>query len=227
MTLSKEELQRCGRCALRGTTCVCPSLRVVQNTLPITVIRHQKELGRGSNSARILEASLKNISVIDHGARFQGPTLLSPTLLDGATLVFPLFYDPDPMNPPTAFDPSTTPKNLIILDGSWKQTSRMLKKIDGLTQLPRLEILPLSPPLPRIRKPYFKDGMCTMEAAISAFKPFFPTSDIEILIHNYLAWIDQVRKNSGIRAPLKAGQCFKEARIEQEHATVTPKEDKP
>lgn len=194
--------------------------------MSVTVIRHRKEVGRGSNSARILEASLSNITVLEHGARFQGPTVLSPELLDDAALVFPLFYDPDPLHPPTAFDPTSTPKNLIILDGSWKQTSRMLKKIDGLTQLPRLDIAPLSPPLPRIRKPYFKDGMCTMEAAISAFKPFFPTSDIEILIGNYLVWIDQVRKNSGIHAPLKAGQCFKEARIEQERATTPKREQK-
>ena len=89
----------------------------------------------------------------------------------------------------------------------------MLKKIRGLTALRRLIIEPLNPPLPRIRQPYFEGGMCTMEATISALKQFVETEQIDQLKSNYLIWIDQVRKNSGIRSPLKAGQCFKEARI--------------
>ena len=88
----------------------------------------------------------------------------------------------------------------------------MLKKIEGLTTLPRLVVDPLTPPLPRIRQPYFEGGMCTMEATISALKQFIDREQIEQLKSNYLIWIDQVRKNSGIRSPLKPGQCFKDAR---------------
>lgn len=137
-------------------------------------------------------------------------------VLDHAVLLFPLFYDPDPTHPPVQWTGQFRPKNLIVLDGSWKQTSRMLKKIDGLTALPRLLVQPLEPPLPRIRKPYFEGGMCTMEATISALQPFLTTAQIDQLTSNYLTWIDQVRKNSGIRSPLKSGQCFKEARMEED-----------
>ena len=56
-----------------------------------------------------------------------------------------------------------------------------------------------------------------MEASISALQHFLPPQQIDQLKSNYLVWIDQVRKNSGIRNPLKAGQCFKEARIAESH----------
>ena len=55
-----------------------------------------------------------------------------------------------------------------------------------------------------------------MEATISALQPFLSTVQIDRLKSNYLTWIDQVRKNSGIRNPLKSGQCFKDARMEED-----------
>ena len=205
--------ERCPTCALRGNTCVCDRLKSVQAPFQVTIIRHRKEVRRGSNSVRILAHSIENANVIDHGSRYSGPTILPHDVLTDAILLFPMFYDPDPNHPPQQWMGKPTPKNLIVLDGSWKQTSRMLKKIVGLTALPRLVVEPLSPPLPRIRQPYFEGGMCTMEATISALKQFVDNDQIAQLKSNYLIWIDQVRKNSGIRSPLKAGQCFKEARI--------------
>lgn len=216
-------LERCPKCALRGNTCVCEKLSSISSPVQVTIVRHRKELSRGSNSARILANSIQGSVVIDHGSRYAGPTIIPKTTLDQAVLLFPLFYDPDPKYPPVEWTGQFTPKNLIVLDGSWKQTSRMLKKIHGLTALPRLAVQPLAPPLPRIRKPYFEGGMCTMEATISALQPFLSTVQIDQLKSNYLTWLDQVRKNSGIRNPLKSGQCFKEARIEEE-GTANPKD---
>ena len=211
-------LERCPACALRGNTCVCDQLQRIHLPLHVQIIRHRKELSRGSNSARILVHSLENATVIEHGARYSGPTILPDHLLNDTVLLFPMFYDPDPNHPPQQWTGQFTPKNLIVLDGSWKQTSRMLKKIRGLTALPRLGVAPLIPPLPRIRKPYFEGGMCTMEATISALQQFISTEQTEQLKSNYLIWIDQVRKNSGIRNPLKAGQCFKDARIAESNS---------
>ena len=212
---TKPNLERCPACALRGNTCVCDRLTTIVSSLKLCVIRHRKELSRGSNSARILAHSIKDTTVIEHGARYSGPTVLSNEHLDNAILLFPMFYAPDPTHPPHEWTGQFVPKTLIVLDGSWKQTSRMLKKIKGLTALPRISVQPLEPPLPRIRKPYFDGGMCTMEASISALQRFLPPQQIKQLKSNYLIWLDQVRKNSGIRNPLKAGQCFKEARIDQ------------
>ena len=100
---------------------------------------------------------------------------LPDDILNNAVLLFPMFYDPDPHHPPQQWTGQFVPENLIVLDGSWKQTSRMLKKIqDSLhTSIGLFE--PLNPPLPSIRQPYFEGGMCTMEATISALKQFVLT----------------------------------------------------
>ena len=220
-TKPESKSERCSTCALRGTGCVCSQLQCVNNTPYVTIIRHSKEQGRASNSVRILAASLQNVTVIEHGARYSKPTVLSQNRLDDAVLLFPLLYNPDPMYPPREWSGTPIPKNVIVLDGSWNQTSRMLKKVPHLLSLPRLVVEPLTPSLPRIRTPYFKGGMCTMEATISGLTSFLTTQDIQTLKNNYLCWIDQVRKNSGLREPLKPGQSIKEARIEQDEKIVS------
>ena len=215
-TRPQQECERCPTCALRGTGCVCSQLTTVNNPVHVTIVRHSKERGRASNSVRILAASLQNVTVLEHGARYSKPTEIPSNRLDDAVLLFPILYNPDPKYPPTEWTGTSMPKNLIVLDGSWNQTSRILKKVPHLLSLPRIVVEPLTPSLPRIRTPYFPGGMCTMEATISALTFFLTTQDINTLKNNYLCWIDQVRKNSGLREPLKPGQSIKEARIEQD-----------
>ena len=215
-TAPNQTPERCSTCALRGAGCVCSKLQCVNNPIHVTIVRHSKEQGRASNSVRILAASLQNVTVLEHGARYSKPTVIPSNRLDDAVLLFPLLYNPDPMYPPIEWTGTHTPKNIIVLDGSWNQTSRILKKVPHLLSLPRIVVEPLTPSLPRIRTPYFKGGMCTMEATISALASFLSTQDINTLKKNYLCWIDQVRKNSGLQEPLKPGQSIKEARIEQD-----------
>ena len=55
-----------------------------------------------------------------------------------------------------------------------------------------------------------------MEACIQALSSFVPSSCINGLQNNYILWLNQVRKNTGIREELLPGSSFKEARYEQD-----------
>ena len=55
-----------------------------------------------------------------------------------------------------------------------------------------------------------------MEAGIQALRKFNSEDIIEELTHNYLTWLNAMRRLSGIRKPLSAGQSFKDARRLQE-----------
>ena len=209
-------MQRCPSCALFEDRCVCDTFAQVRANVSLFILRHFKERNRGSNTARILHASVQNSTIIDYGC----PDAHFPDFNDfdwnDAALIFPMFYNPIPSHPPTAVEQIEQIKTLILLDGSWKQTSRMLKRIPELVRLPRLEIQPASPPLPRIRQPYFEGGMSTMEAGIQALSHFMTQESIQSITQNYLHWLDQVRQMSGLRSPLLPGQSFKEARKLQE-----------
>ena len=206
---------RCTNCALITSSCVCDSLVPVDNKPHTIIFRHCKEKGRGSNSARILNLCLTNVTLMDYGCLGQDiPTLNIP--LENAALVFPLHYNSNSEHPPKPVESIRSIETLILLDGSWKQTARMLQRIPGLIQLPRLEITPANPPLPRVRHPYFEGGMCTMEAGIQALLPFNTKEFTLQLTQNYLLWLDAMRRLSGIRLPLSSGQSFKDARKIQE-----------
>jgi DTW domain-containing protein YfiP len=154
--------------------------------------------------------------MLDYGCTSAHLPDLSNINWESTALVFPMFYNPDPENPPKAVEDTSSIQTIVLLDGSWKQTSRMLKRMPELIRLPRLEIAPASPPLPRIRHPYFEGGMCTMEAGIQALKPFMTEEQTEHLTQNYILWLDRVRQMSGLRMPLMPGQSFKEARKAQD-----------
>ena len=153
-------------------TCVCDQLQVIQAPLQVSIIRHRR-LSRGSNSARILAHSIADTTVIDHGSRYAEPTRLSEDFLAMGSCCFQCLRSRSKSS--TGGMEWTVYTERIVLDGSWKQTSRMLKKIQGLTALPRISVQPLDP---RIRKPYFEGGMCTMEASISALQHFLPPQQI-------------------------------------------------
>lgn len=211
---------RCSGCALFEDKCVCSSLIHVESSVSVVLIRHCKEQHRGSNTARILHSSLPQSTMLDYGCTNAHLPDLSHITWETSALVFPMFYNPDPNRPPTPVTDISTIRTLIILDGSWKQTSRMLKRMPELIQLPRLEIEPASPPLPRIRHPYFEGGMCTMEAGIQALKPFMTAEQTEQLTQNYILWLDRVRQMSGLRTPLSPGQSFKDARKVQHESNA-------
>ena len=198
----------CPNCQLTNHFCVCQQLEQFEFEPSILIFRHYKESYKASNTARIMALSSPNVQIIEYGKR-GGPPL--PELSNPHNVVvFPSTTDVP------AYDGSFIPNQIIVLDGSWKQARRMHRRIPTLVNRPHLKINASSPPLPRIRKPNFVGGMSTMEACIQALSVFLSASTINGLRNNYVLWLDQVRKNTGIRGELLPGSSFKDARYEQD-----------
>jgi DTW domain-containing protein YfiP len=198
----------CPNCHLYIPTCICNQLHMVELPFTISVIRHFKERYRNSNSAYLLSLSSNQIQIQDYGD-IECRTF--PTFnTDISTIVFP------PESDSVLYSSDEPPQNIIVLDGSWKHARRIYRRHSSLRTLPHLQVIESQNPLPRIRKPTFPGGMCTMEATIQAIIPFLPLNSIQHLIENYQIWIEQVRINTGIRAKLAPGESFKEARIKQD-----------
>ena len=148
---------------------------------------------------------LNQLHIFDYGKRYQP---LPDFDLTDTVLLFP-------PEDGVIYDSPTPPRQIIMLDGSWKQAHRIKKRVPNIRNLPRLS-LEATLNLPRIRQPHFTGGMSTMEACIQALALYNPPSDIEYLIQIYCLWIEQVRQSTGIRKPLLPGTSFKEARRAQD-----------
>jgi DTW domain-containing protein len=200
----------CPKCQLSNATCICSQLKQVAIEPQILIIRHYKESFRKSNSARILELTTNNVSIIEYGRKDQQE--LPFINLEGSVVLFPTENEAKKNN----YTSNVTPQRIIVLDGSWKQARRMYRRLTFLKELPHLDIQLAVPPLPRIRKPNFINGMSTMEACIQGISLFEDIKTIEALKLNYCIWLNQVRLNTGIRQQINPGESFKQARIKQD-----------
>jgi DTW domain-containing protein YfiP len=118
----------CPACRFQGWLCVCAHTpRVVART-PLVCIVHVRDLGRTSNTVRLLSLAVRDTTVLCHGAS-PTPTDPAPHVPAGATpvVLFP-GHGARPLSPElVASLPS--PPALIVPDGNWRQASRMVKRI--------------------------------------------------------------------------------------------------
>jgi DTW domain-containing protein YfiP len=149
---------RCRRCWVRVAHCICNQLPQVETHARITVVRHEREVYKSTGTARIAGLALPRLSFVDYG--------------DDATEVerklqgvegFLLF----PADPPAPW-PKEPVDHLILLDGTWRQARKMLKKLPSLQRLPKLTLPAKNDAVLRLRDPTVEGGRSTLEALADA-----------------------------------------------------------
>ena len=155
-------------------------------------MQHPLEVANAKGSARLLHLSLPHSRLIT-GEAFDAvalqallmapldPLATAPLPLQGATqprrraiLLYPdtqtnpspdLSPPPD-LHPDEVRDPSRL--RLIVLDGTWRKSRKMLYQNPLLQQLPRLALRDLPPSHYLIRKAHLPDQLSTLEATCAA-----------------------------------------------------------
>lgn len=153
---------RCPGCLLPTFACLCASVPVVHTATFFEVVRHVREEGKASNSARLAAMALPTLTLHAYGApgpRFDPAPLLGP----GTALLFPLEQD----GTSVAADPALV-RRLVVLDGTWAQARRMARRMPLIQALPRLALDPGSTTRARMRTPPHDGGMATLEAIAAA-----------------------------------------------------------
>ena len=157
---------RCGHCGLPARTCVCALVTRVDNEVDVLVLQHPDEAGEAKGSVRLLRLSLGRCRVVV-GDVFEPATLLA--LLDGGVSGNALLYPAD--TPAGTFDrgANAPPRRLVVLDGTWRKSLRMLHANPLLQSLPRWPLAPSTPgryaALRKARRPF---QLSTLEAACTA-----------------------------------------------------------
>lgn len=142
--------------------CLCALVPRVDSRVPIDLVRHVRETGKLSNSARLADLALPRLTMHAYGA--PGPAFdVAPLLRPGSALLFPA----DPTDGSRIADPATV-RHLVVLDGTWGQTRRMARRLAPLADLPRLVLPGSADPRHRLRQPHMPGGMATLEAIAAA-----------------------------------------------------------
>lgn len=144
----------CLRCERPATTCLCatlpPPLAVRTKLL---VLQHPAEAGHAKNTTAFLTLGLAPAARLLRGEVFD-PVLAPP----GTALLYP---GADTAPPPAGVT------QLILLDGSWRQSRRLLAANPWLAELPRIS-LPAHPGRYPLRRAHRPGQLSTLESGLHA-----------------------------------------------------------
>ena len=166
MPLPTSRRARCARCGLPARTCVCGLVARVANDVDVLVLQHPDEATEAKNSARLLRLGLARCRVVV-GEAFEPDALLA--LLDRDVSGSALLYPADTATPIVSPDSDAKPRRLVVLDGTWRKSLRLLLSNPLLQTLPRWSLAPDEPGrYGALRKARRADQLSTLEATCAA-----------------------------------------------------------
>lgn len=124
----------CSACALPLRTCVCALVEPVPNDVEVLLLQHPDEVTEAKGSARLLRLSLGRCRVVV-GETFDVDTLRA--LLDGDVSGTALLYPMDAGGDGPSLPEASRPGRLVVLDGTWRKSLKMLHANPLLQSLPR------------------------------------------------------------------------------------------
>jgi len=174
----------CAACLRPCRTCICQWVRPTPHAVEVVVLQHPLEVAQAKGSARLLHLSLPHSRLVT-GELFDEAelqALLSAPLDTAAGTSAPahtLLLYPDtpqdqarglPAPPALAVGALCEPARLrlIVLDGTWRKSHKMLYLNPLLQQLPRLALHDLPTSQYLIRKAPRPDQRSTLEATCQA-----------------------------------------------------------
>jgi len=159
----------CPQCARPLRTCLCRWVTPVDNRVDVLILQHPLEIGQAKGSAVLLQRSLRN-SHLSTGEQFDAAEL--DALLHAGGRASVLLYPDDPGtvqavdNP--AFPAEAAHLRLVVLDGTWRKSRKLLHLNPALQRLPRLALAEPPPSQYTIRKAHRPDQLSTLEATCLA-----------------------------------------------------------
>ena len=165
----------CGACLRPAKTCICHFAAPVSAEVSVLILQHPLEVANAKGSARLLHLILRG-SAIAVSEQFDAAALHALLYAGGKQPV--LLYPDMPgerslgLAPPPSFDTvrhlAPSELRLVVLDGTWRKSRKMLYLNRLLQDLPRLPLTGAPPSLYRIRKAHAPDQLSTLEAAAYA-----------------------------------------------------------
>lgn len=158
----------CPRCARPASACICGWVVAVQTQVDLLILQHPMETSNAKGSARLLHLSLAG-STLAEGEAFE-PGLLHAMLYANGRMPLLLYPaasgEPAPEAAALPADPAAL--RLVVLDGTWRKSRKMLHLNPALQCLPRLALTDVPPSHYLIRKAHLADQLSTLEASCHA-----------------------------------------------------------
>ena len=179
--------QECQRCLRPQAACICAFAAPVHTGLEVLVLQHPMEVREAKGSARLLHLSLAGSRMVV-GETFDEAVLLGMLHAGGRT---PVLLYPAEADAPVFEPDDTAPSSLrlVVIDGTWRKSRKMLHLNPVLRALPRIALASVPASSYRIRKAHAPHQLSTLEAAACAIGQLDPAADLRALLTGFAAFV--------------------------------------
>lgn len=185
---------RCPRCLLLIDYCLCDVVGVPHSSQPqILIVRHQWETFKSTGTARLAGLALANLRMLDMAAENPEPVRAQLRALEDAWLLYPGHGEPERERTP--------PRTLVVLDGTWRQTRKMLRRLPELGRFPRFSLTPEagSADRDRLREPPRPGALSTLESIAEALRQLESPAAGQHLLDLHAQFVARTRHARGQR----------------------------
>lgn len=173
--------QRCAACLRPQNACICAWVAPVAHEVEVLILQHPLEADNPKGSARLLHLCLPRSRLLtgevftdeelfgapsgsaETRSRARQSLLLYPDMPQDRALGIAA---PPALSPEALRDPAGL--RLVVLDGTWRKSRKMLYLNPALQRLPRLSLQGLPPSRYQLRKAHQPDQLSTLEATCAA-----------------------------------------------------------
>ena len=196
----------------------------------VLILQHPRERHVPINTARLARLSLPD-AILRRAVDFDGDSVVADALAgrDGGPPPYLLFPGPDAID--LARERPAGPVTLVVLDGTWWQARKLLRRNPRLATLPRISLAPATPSRYRIRREPHDHCVSTIEAIALALRALegeggaddearFASllAPFEAMVEHQLSFASRVQDARHLRAAIARGP--REPRRERAPALV-------
>lgn len=165
---------RCATCLRPHSACICAWVTPLAHQAEVLILQHPLEVEHAKGSARLLHLSLPHSKLVT-GEVFTETALhelLTAPWRDGPAPRRPVLLYPETSDNTSSareLEPLLPAQiRLVVLDGTWRKSRKMLHQNPLLQQLPRLALHDLPASHYHVRQAHRPDQRSTLEATCAA-----------------------------------------------------------
>ena len=164
--------ESCNKCGLPTINCICSIVSKVETISKIWILSTEREFARPSNTARLMKLVNPESTELILWERTNPSRELIEYISNKDYEIYVLFPADKEDLSEKKFEYKECEKKIafIILDGTWKEALKILRKSDYLKNLPRISLNPTHKSEYTLRRGASEGELCTIEAAIEVLK---------------------------------------------------------
>jgi DTW domain-containing protein YfiP len=165
---------RCATCRMHATLCICSLVPQLATRTRLALVVHHREARKPTNTGQLAARCLARSAIAIVGERDQpgGPTgdgAVELPSVDGDAQAVVLFPGDDAV-PIARYAEAGRPIVLVVPDGTWRQASKLRRRVPGLAALPCVSIPETGATEYRLRAEHRVGGLATFEAIARALR---------------------------------------------------------